>query len=96
MAHTWHWSTWDKGEPNPSRHVRGHALGGSTASRTARTARELPQAVVTLSVVKFHNGVRYYSRMTWYTPGYRMCPYKTSTAVLHFSVPPGASVPGWH
>jgi hypothetical protein len=36
-----------------------------------------------------------YSRMAWYTPGYRLPGDKTSTAVLHFSIPRGASVPGW-
>ena len=30
------------------------------------------------------------------TPGYRMRPYKTSTAVLHFGVLPGGTMPFWH
>jgi hypothetical protein len=54
------------------------------------------EVVVTLSVVKNHNGVRYYSKMTWYTPGYRLFGQQTSTATLHFSILPVASVPGRH
>ena len=34
--------------------------------------------------------------MTWYTLGYRMRPYKTSTAVLHFGVTPPGTLPNWH
>ena len=96
MAHTWHWSTWDKGEPNP------HATSASTlwvvncVPNCGQGTTSYHKLVVTLSVVKTHNGVRYYSRMTWYTPGYRVPGYKTSTATLHFSIPLGASVPGWH
>jgi hypothetical protein len=51
--------------------------------------------VVTLSVVKTRNGVRYYSRMSWYTPGYRLYGYHTSTAVLHYS-PTAGTIPFWH
>ena len=36
-----------------------------------------------MSGVKYHNGRAYYSVMTWYTPGYHMYGYRTSTAVLH-------------
>ena len=33
--------------------------------------------------------------MTWYTPGYRLPSYHTSTAVLNYSAT-GGTVPYWH
>ena len=51
--------------------------------------------VVTLSVVRTDNGVRYYSRMAWYTSGYRLYGYRTSTAVLYYSATSG-TVLYWH
>jgi hypothetical protein len=96
VAHTRHWSTWDKGEPNPHATAAGMLLVDNCVPNCARQGKtSYHKLVVTLSVVKTHNGVRYYSKMTWYTPGYWLLGYKTSTAVLHFSIPPGASVPGW-
>ena len=95
-VHTWHWSTWDKGEPNPHATSAGTLLVDNCVPNCAQGKTSYHTVVVTLSVVRTHNGVRYYSKMTWYTPGYRLPGYTTSTATLHFSTPPGASVPGWH
>ena len=95
VVHTGHWSTWDKGEPNPHATSAGTLLVDNCVPDCAQGKTSSHKLVVTLSVVKTHNGVRYYSRMAWYTPGYRLPGYKTSTAVLHFSIPRGASVPGW-
>jgi hypothetical protein len=50
---------------------------------------------VTLNWIKWHGSTRYFYRMTWYTPGYRLRGYSTSTAVLHFGLQ-GGTAPGWH
>jgi hypothetical protein len=95
VAHTWHWSTWDKDEPNPHATSAGTLLINNCIPNCAQGKESFHKLVVTLSVAKTHNGVRYYSRMTWYTPGYRLYGYRTSTAVLHYSVTYG-TVPYWH
>lgn len=96
VAHTGHWSTWDKGEPDPHATAAGTLLVDSCIPDCAQGTVSYHPLTVTLSAVKTHDGVRYYSKMTWHTPGYRLPGYKTSTAVLHFSIPAGASSPGWH
>jgi len=96
VAHTWHWSTWDKGEPNPHATSAGTLVVDNCVPNCTQGKTSYHKLVVTLSVVKTHNGVRYYSRMTWYTRGYRLPGYKTSTAVLHFSTLAGGTMPYWH
>ena len=94
-AHTWYWSAWDKGEPAPHATSTGTLWVNSCIPNCAQGKESYHHLVVTLSAVRTRNGVRYYSQMTWYTPGYRLYGYRTSTAVLHYSVT-GGTVPYWH
>ena len=96
MAHTLHWSTWDKGEPSPHATSAGTLVTDNCIPNCALGKASYHKLIVTLSVVKTHNGVRYYSRMTWYTPGYRIFGSHGSTLVLHFGILPGATMPGWN
>jgi len=92
MAHTWYWSAWNSQVAKST----GTLWTDNCIPNCAYGKESYHKLNVTLSGVKYHNGRPYYSVMTWYTPGYRMRPYKTSTAVLHFSVLPGGTMPFWH
>jgi len=92
MAHTWYWNTWNSQAAKST----GTLWTDNCIPNCAYGKESYHKLYVTLSGVKYRNGRPYYSRMTWYTPGYRLPGYKTSTAVLHFSTLPGATVPGWH
>ena len=94
-AHIRYWSTWDKGEPTPHATSNGTPWVNNCIPNCAQGKESSHHLVVTLSAVRTHNGVRYYSRMTWYTPGYRLYGYRTSTAVLHDSATRD-TVPYWH
>ena len=94
-AHIGHWSTWDNGEPNPHASATGTLWADNCIPNCAQGKESHHRLAVTLSVARTHNGVRYYSRMTWYTPGYRLPGYHSSTAILHYSAT-GGSVPHWH
>jgi len=94
-AHIPYWSTWDKGEPTPHATSNGTLWVDNCIPDCAQGKESSHRLVVTLSTVRTHNGVRYYSRMAWYTPGYRLYGYRTSTAVLHYSATSG-TVPYWH
>jgi len=92
MAHTWWWNTWN------SRVARsaGTLWTDNCIPDCADGKESYHKLYVTLSGVRWHGGRPYYSVMTWYTPGYRLRPYQTSTAVLHFTALPGATMPFWH
>ena len=92
MAHTWYWNTWNSQVAKST----GTLWTDNCVPNCALGKTSYHELYVALSGVKWHNGRTYYSVMTWYTPAYRMRPYKTSTATLHFGILPGASVPGWH
>jgi hypothetical protein len=94
-AHIGQWSTWDKGEPLPHATANGTLWVDNCVPNCAQGKESDHHLVVTLSVVRTHNGVRYYSRMAWYTPGYRLPGYQASTAVLHYSATEGTG-PYWH
>ncbi len=91
-AHIGHWSTWDKGEPDPHASANGTLWVDNCVPNCAQGKESYHRLVITLSAIKTHSGVRYYSRMTWYTPGYRLPGYHSSTAILHYSGPG----PYWH
>jgi len=91
MAHTWYWNTWNSKVAKST----GTLWTDNCIPNCAYGKWSYHKLYVTLSGVKWHNGRPYFSVMTWYTPGYRMGGYKTSTAVLHFSTQ-GGTVPGWH
>ena len=92
MAHTWWWNTWN---PTTAKST-GTLWVDNCIPNCAQGHESYHKLYVTLSGVKWRNGRAYYSVMTWYMPGYRLRGYRTSTAVLHFSVYPGRSVPSWH
>ena len=94
-AHIPHWSTWDKGEPNPHATANGTLWTDNCLPNCAQGKESVHRLVVTLSVVKTHRGVRYYSRMTWSTPGYRLPGSRSSTVVLHYSAS-GGNPAFWH
>ena len=91
MAHTWWWNTWNSTVAKST----GMLWTDNCVPNCAYGKESYHKLYVTLSGVKYHNGRPYYSVMTWYTPGYRMASYKTSTAVLHFSTG-GGTMPFWH
>ena len=91
MAHTWWWNTWNSTVAKST----GTLWVDNCIPNCAQGKESYHYLFVTLSGVKHHNGRAYYSVMTWYTPGYRLYGYRTSTAVLHFSVTRG-TVPYWH
>ena len=92
MAHTWWWNTWNSQVARST----GTLWTENCVPNCAYGKESYHKLYVTLSGVKYHTGRPYFSVMTWYTPGYRLPGHKTSTAVLHFGILPGASVPGWH
>ena len=92
MAHTWHWNTWNSQVARST----GTLWTDNCIPNCAYGKESYHKLYVTLSGVKYRNGRPYYSVMTWYTPGYRIRPYKTSTAALHFGVLPGGTMPFWH
>jgi hypothetical protein len=94
-AHLRLWSTWDKGEPLPHASAAGTLWVDNCIPNCAQGEESYHRLVVTLSAIKVHRGVRYYSRMSWYTPGYRVYGYHTSTVVLHYGTT-GGTVPYWH
>ena len=83
-AHVGQWSTWDKGEPNPHATANGTLWTDNCIPNCAQGHESGHRLVITLSVVKTHHGVRYYSRMSWHTPGYRLPGAHASTVVMHF------------
>ncbi len=91
MAHTWHWSAWNSKDARSA----GTLWVDSCVPDCARGKTSYHKLIVTLSNVRYHNGRAYYSVMTWYTPGYRLPGYQTSTATLHFGTA-GGTVPVWH
>jgi hypothetical protein len=95
VAHVGKWSTWDKGEPQPHASANGTLQVNNCQPNCAQGRITSHRLVVTLSVVKTHLGVRYYSRMTWSTPGYRLSGERSSIAVLHYSSTDGGA-PYWH
>ena len=92
MAHTWYWNTWNSSDAKST----GTLWVNNCVPNCAQGKTSYHKLYVTLSGVKYHDGRAYYSVMTWYTPGYWLRGYWTTTATLHFSTLPGASVPGWH
>ncbi len=94
-AHIRHWSTWDQGEPSPHATANGTLWTDNCLPNCAEGKESAHRLLVTLSAVRTHRGDRYYSRMTWYTPGYRLYGQHTSTAVLHYG-PTGGTMPFWH
>jgi hypothetical protein len=90
-AHTWHWNTWNSEDAKST----GTLWVNSCVPDCARGRESYHHLFVTLKDVKDHNGAAYYSVMTWYTPGYRLPGYKTSTATLHFTTE-GGTIPVWH
>ncbi len=94
-VHVGKWSTWDKGEPHPHASANATLWVDNCVPNCAQGKETAHRVVVTLSTVQTHRGARYYSKMTWYTPGYRLPGYRTSTAVLHYS-PTASTVPFWH
>ena len=83
-AHVGHWSTWDQGEPNPHATANATLWTDNCLPNCAQGHETAHRLVITLSVAKSHRGVRYYSRMSWYTPGYRLPGAHASTVVMHF------------
>ena len=83
-AHVGHWSTWDQGEPNPHATANATLWTDNCLPNCAQGHETAHRLVITLSVAKTHRGVRYYSRMSWYTPGYRLPGAHASTVVMHF------------
>ena len=92
MAHTWWWNTWNAQVARST----GTLWTDNCVPNCAYGKESYHKLYVTLSRVKYHNGRSYYSVMTWYTPGYRVYGYKTSTATLHFGVTPPGTLPYWH
>jgi hypothetical protein len=80
-AHTWHWSTWDSRDAISA----GTLWVDSCLPNCAAGRPSYHKLTVTLSHVKYHDGHAYFSVMTWYTPGYRIYGYKTSTATFRFN-----------
>ena len=91
MAHTWWWKTWNSTVAKST----GTLWVDNCIPNCALGKTSYHKLYVTLDWIKWHNGTRYFNRMTWYTPGYRLRGYSTSTAVLHFGLE-GGTVPGWH
>ncbi len=94
MAHTWHWTTWAK-NPGPHAWTRGTLWTDNCIPNCALGKESYHPLTVTLSRPKWHSGVRYYSRMKWYTPTYRF-PNGSHTAILNYSVTPPGTAPYWH
>jgi hypothetical protein len=91
MAHTWYWNTWGTWTAKSA----GTLWTNNCTPNCALGKTSYHKLYVTLDWIKWHNGTRYFYRMKWYTPGYRLHGYSTSTAVLHFGLE-GGTVPGWH
>jgi len=89
------WSTWDKGEPNPHATANGTLWTNNCLPNCAQGKETGHRLVITLSVAKTHGAVRYFSRMTWYTPGYRLPGSRSSTVILHYSASEGNPA-FWH
>jgi hypothetical protein len=81
QAHTWHWSSWNAKTAKST----GTLWVDSCVPSCASGKTSYHKLIVTLSHVRYHAGRAYFSVMTWYTPGYRIFGYKTSTATLHFT-----------
>ena len=79
MAHTWYWNTWTSTTAKST----GTLWTNNCIPNCAQGKTSYHHLYVTMSGVKYHNGRAYYSVMTWYTPGYHLYGYRTSTAVLH-------------
>ena len=94
-AHVPKWSTWDKGEPNPHATANGTLWTNNCLPNCAQGKESGHRLVITLSVAKTHGSVRYFSRMTWYTPGYRLPGSHSSTVILHYSASEGNPA-FWH
>ncbi len=94
MAHTWQWTTWAK-TPGPYAWTKGTLWTDNCIPNCALGKESYHPMTVTLSTVKAHNGVRYYSRMKWCTPTYRFR-NGTHTEILNYSVTPPGTVPHWH
>jgi hypothetical protein len=92
VAHVGHWSTWDRGEPSPHATAHGTLWTNNCLPNCAQGHQSPHRLLITLSVVKTHRGVRYYSRMSWSTPGYRLPGAHSSTVVLHFG---SSGAPFW-
>jgi hypothetical protein len=93
MVHTWHWNTWTSVTAKST----GTLWTNNCVPNCAYGKTSYHKLYVTMSGVKYHNGRAYYSVMTWYTPGYHLYGYRTSTAVMHFSIAySGATAPMWH
>jgi hypothetical protein len=90
-AHTWHWNTWGTWSAKST----GTLWTDNCIPNCAQGKESYHKLYVTLDWIKWHGSTRYFYRMTWYTPGYRLYGHSTSTAVLHFGLE-GGTVPGWH
>ncbi len=91
VAHTWYWSAWNSRDARSA----GTLWVNSCVPNCTQGKTSYHKLIVTLSDVTYHNGRAYYSLMTWYTPGYRLPGYRTSTATLRFSTE-GGTIPVWH
>jgi hypothetical protein len=90
-AHGLRWSGWN----SKNARATGTLWIDSCDPTCAQGSTGYHPLIVTLSGVKVHDGRAYYSVMTWYTPGYRVTGYRTSTATLHFGSE-GGTIPVWH
>jgi hypothetical protein len=79
-AHTWYWNTWNSTTAKST----GTLWVNTCTPYCAAGHYSYHKLYVTMSGVKYHNGRAYYSVMAWYTPGYHLYGYRTSTAVMHF------------
>lgn len=77
-GHTCSWTSWDKGEPKaPYAWTKGTLWTNNCKPYCAVGKITYHPLHVTFSMVKVHKGIRYFSRMTWYTPGYKLYHQRT-------------------
>lgn len=90
-AHTWHWNTWSSTTATST----GTLWVNSCVPMCSNGKESYHKLYVTLSWVKTHGTVKYFSKMTWYTPDYRLPGYKTSTVTMFYVTLFRAVTPGW-